>query len=226
MKTSPYPKVMTEAETLAAVNEGLGLCRYGDGEIKIAMGKDAKSQRGDPSLAKALRRILLDPPGNCLVCIPNVRSKTPKAEFWEQYGEPRITRLYDLHRVYGSSFITRPDSAPWIDKPAYWSAMMDCWADRDVVLVRGSSKSLTKADLVLAKSVHEIVVSRQHAWADYGELLASLIGEKRRVILCLGATATVLAWELAAYGVQALDLGHVGMFLRKEGRFDRESFPA
>jgi hypothetical protein len=220
-----YPRVLSERDTLAAVREGLGLARYGDGEIKLARGRDAKSQHGDPVLAKALARILIAPPNNCLVCIPNVASPTPKAAFWTPYGEKQVARLYDPHRVYGSSFITRPDSAPWIDTPDYWAAMIDTWRGLDVVLVRGSSKSLTAADLGAAKSVREMVVSRQHAWDDYGELLATLMGESRRVILCLGATATVLAWELAAYGVQALDLGHVGMFLRKEGRFDRESFP-
>lgn len=221
-----YPRVLSERETLAAVREGLGLARYGDGEIKIARGRDAKSQRGAPDLAKALRRILVSPQTKCLVCIPNVMSQTPKAEFWAQYGsDTKTTRLYDPDRVYGSSFITRPDSAPWIDVPDYWAEVIDTWRGRDVVLVRGSSKSLTAADLGAARSVRELIVSRQHAWEDYPKLLGALIGEQRRVILCLGATATVLAWELAHYGVQALDLGHVGMFLRKEGRFDRASFP-
>ncbi len=134
--------------------------------------------------------------------------------------------MYNHKRVYGSSFITRPDSAPWIDEPAYWQRVIDLWRGRDVVLVRGSSKSLCRADLGLARSVDEIVVSRQHAWADYATLMTRLASEERRVLLCLGATATVLAYDLAALGVHALDLGHIGMFLRKEGRFERESFPA
>ena len=61
-----------------------------------------------------------------------------------------------------------------------------------------------------------------NAWADYPDLMKRLSRERRRVLLCLGATATVLAFDLAAEGVHALDLGHIGMFLRKEGRFERE----
>lgn len=219
-----YPAVLSEVETIQAAHEGRSLARYGDGELKLALGRDAKSQRGNPELAKALRRILAAPPSPCLVCIPNIESATPKAEFWAQYRDARYVRMYSAP-PYGSSFITRPDSAPWIDNPAYWGAVMDLWHGRDVVLVRGSSKSLTAADLSAASHVEEIVVSRQHAWDDYDALRARLDGERRRVLLCLGATATVLAFELARAGVQALDLGHVGMFLRKEGRFDRESFP-
>jgi hypothetical protein len=35
------------------------------------------------------------------------------------------------------------------------------------------------------------------------------------VIICLGPTATVLAERLAKKGVHALDLGHIGMFMRR-----------
>lgn len=223
-----YPRVMDERATLEAAHEGLSLARYGDGELKIALDRDAKSQHGDPVLAKRLRQILVSPPSNCLVCIPNIATDaTPKIEFWRQYRDRKYNRLYS-RGPYGSSFITRPDSAPWIDVPEYWRRVVDLWRGRDVVLVRGSSKSLTAADLVDARSAEEIVVSRQHAWADYGSLMARLVDERggRRVLLCLGATATVLAFDLAEAGVQALDLGHIGMFLRKEGRFERESFPA
>jgi hypothetical protein len=223
----PYPRVLGELATLEAVHVGRSIARYGDGELKIAKGADAKSQAGNPELARRLRAILLDAGERCLVAIPNIATDaTPKLDFWRQYRDQRWTRFYSRGVTYGSSFITRPDSAPWIDNADYWQRVIDLWRGLDVVLVRGSSKSLCAADLVLAKSVDEIVASRQHAWADYPHLMRRLAGEKRRVILCLGATATVLAYDLAALGVHALDLGHIGMFLRKEGRFDRESFPA
>jgi hypothetical protein len=221
------PRVMTERDTLEAMHAGQSIARYGDGELKIAKGADAKSQRGDPELARRLRNILAEKPRRCLVGIPNIATNdTPKVAFWSQYRDRRWTRFYSMNFDYASSFITRPDSAPWIDTPYYWQRVIDLWRDRDVVLVRGSSKSLCAADLALARGVTEIVVSRQHAWADFGALMSQLCGEKRRVLLCLGATATVLAHDLADHGVHALDLGHIGMFLRKEGRFDRESFPA
>lgn len=220
-----YPTVVSELETVEMAHSGLSLARYGDGELKLALGRDAKSQKGDPALARRLREVLKSKIGPCLPCIPNIDAATPKAEFWRTYRDPKYASLYAGDRAFGSSFITRPDSAPWIDAPAYWARVIDLWRKRDVVLVRGSSKSLCASDLGLARSVDEVVVSRQHAWADYPALMARLGGEKRRVLLCLGATATVLAFDLAALGVHALDLGHIGMFLRKEGRFDRESFP-
>ena len=38
------------------------------------------------------------------------------------------------------------------------------------------------------------------------------------VLLCLGPTATVLAVDLCARGVHAVDLGHLGMFWKKRLR--------
>jgi hypothetical protein len=225
-----YPKVMTEGATLAAAGSTknpFSIARFGDGELKLALGRDAKSQAHDPALERELRAILKAPEGPCLVCIPNILTGTPKAEFWDPFLRSPYADLYTSNPnvTYGSAFITRPDSAPWIDNEPYWERVTDLWRHRDVILVRGSSKSLTRSDLREAASVEEIIGPRQHAWSAYGELFKQLRGRKRRVLLCLGATATVLAYRLAREGVQALDLGHIGMFMRREGRFDRESFP-
>lgn len=213
-----YPTVLTEAATLEAAHAGRSLARFGDGELKLALGADAKSQRGDPALAQALRQVLTDTTGPCLPCIPRIADvKGPKEPFWRAYGAPRITRLYAAAGVYGSAFVTRPDSAPHIDAAAYWERVIDLWRGRDVVLVRGSEKSLTAERLAGAHGVREVVGPRQHAWAEAGALFAQLKAETRPVLLCLGATATVLAWRLAHEGVSAQDLGHIGMFLKKRG---------
>lgn len=212
-----YPHVYDEAETMAAAVAGRSIARFGDGELKLAMGRDAKSQRFDGDLKKMLRLVLMDPGGPCLPCIPREIPDGPKAHFWRPYTFTPYTLLYRPDGVYGSAFITRPDSAPGINRRPHWEAMWSLWRDRDVVLVRGSGKSFTRDSLTGANSVHEIISARQHAWEFRMPLFQTLRREKRPVILCLGATATVLAWELAQEGVHAIDLGHAGMFARKIG---------
>jgi len=210
----PYPSVLGEVETMQAVLAGRSLARYGDGELKMASHMAGiKSQRADPGITERLLGILRAS-GDCLVGIPNIHSETPKAEFWAKY-----TRFAWMlaDRPYVSSFVTRPDSAPWINTREYWAALESLWVGQDVTLVRGSSKSLTAEDLVGAREVREIVAPRQHAWFEYDALLAR-IGTPTRAILCLGPTATVMAVDLCAKGVHAIDLGHVGMFLRKVRR--------
>jgi hypothetical protein len=209
----PYPIVLDEFDTLRAVCAGRSLARFGDGEFKLCGGRDIKSQRHDPELGRRLRGILRDS-GDCLVGIPNLRANTPKMKFWTPYLAV-ASLLAD--RPYASAFISRPDSAPWIDTPAYWDALASLWRGQDVTLVRGSEKSLMVGDMVGAGAVTEIVAPRQHAWANYAELLER-IGRPQRALLCLGPTATVLAVDLCARGVHAIDLGHVALFWRKHLR--------
>lgn len=209
-----YPDVLSEIETLKAVVGGRSISRYGDGEFKMCEGSSIKSQRHHPRLQQRLRDIL-QASGDCLIGIPNIRSKTPKADHWNKY-----TRYAGLlsERTYGSAFITRPDSAPWINTPKYWALLESLWKGRSVTLVRGSTKSFTAERLVEsgAGAVTEVVAMRQHAFDEY-ETLLERIGRPERVLLCLGPTATVLAVDLCARGVHAIDLGHAGMFHKKLG---------
>lgn len=214
-----YPSVLGEFETLQHVVAGRSIARYGDGEIKMAAHDTGiKSQEPHPVLSRRLREILHDS-GQCLVGIPNIRSDTPKAEHWGKFmGYGRLLAT----RPYVSAFITRPDSAPWIDTPEYWALLESLWRGQDVTLVRGSGKSFTAERLMDwgARSVQEVQPRpaangrQQHAWAQYDELLER-IGTPARALLCLGPTATVMAVDLCAKGVHAIDAGHLGMFAKK-----------
>jgi hypothetical protein len=215
-----YPtNVLGEYDTLAAIVGGRSIARYGDGEFKMAAhGAGIKSQCANPRLSRRLKEILHES-GECLVGIPNIKEcveKNPnldKVEFWIKQ---RAFWHLLTDREYVSSFITRPDSAPWIDTEEYWSMLESLWRGQDITLVRGSGKSFT-ADRLMeagAKTVREIQAPRQHAWAEYDSLMRK-IGTPDRVLLCLGPTATVMAVDLCAKGVHAIDLGHAGMFHKK-----------
>lgn len=209
-----YPKVIGESETLDRVLAGASLARYGDGEFKMAAhGAGIKSQVAHPVLSRRLREIL-HASGDCLVGIPNIRSDTPKAEFWGKH-----MRFADLlaDRPYVSSFISRPDSAPWIHTDDYWDRLESLWIDQDVTVVRGSGKSLAPEDLLGANEITDVLCRKQHAFQDYDEILER-VGTPTRALICLGPTATVLAVDLCAKGVHAIDLGHVAIFLRKRRR--------
>jgi hypothetical protein len=208
-----YPKVLGEFATLQQVTAGRSISRFGDGEIRQADRVcDIKPQSGDAKLTARLRAILQDS-GNCLVGIPNIHDPGPKAQHWNTY---QVYAKLLADRPYASAFITRPDSAPWINTQEYWDLLQSLWLDREVTLVRGAQKSFT-ADVLYAagaKSVREIIGPPQHAWAIYDQLLNE-IGTPERALLCLGPTATVMAVDLCAKGVHAIDLGHAGMFWKK-----------
>jgi hypothetical protein len=171
-----------------------------------------KSQDSHPELSRRLAAILHES-GDCLVGIPNILSATPKAEFWGRVA-PWAAPLLSPRRLYVSSFISRADSAPWINTVEYWSKVEQLWRGRDVTLVRGSGKAFTPELMPGAGKITEIIGPKNSAWSKYGELLER-IGKPERVLLSLGPTATVLAVELCARGVHAIDVGHCGAFYRR-----------
>lgn len=220
-----YPKIMGEEATLANCSVK-SIARFGDGELRCAVGGGCTSQRPDPKLARELQTILKADNPRCMVGIPNpFHEAAPRRESWIKYTEPKFTSLLADKRTYWSSFITRPDNAPWIDTPAYWDGVRALWRDRDVVLVVGDKKSITTEMIGdEAKSVAEVIGPRQHAYAEIDKLMQEIhlaCGEQTwsTILLCLGTTATVLAWRLSLEGYHALDLGHAGMFMRHAGAY-------
>lgn len=213
-----YPTVLTEDETIDAVLAGRSLARIGDGEIKLARGSSIKAQTFNRDLQGYMRQVCRGSgDGPCMVAIPRVASGPPMP--FERNGyknfclQPQHVAFY-APGVYGSQLVTRPDCAPHIDCPEYWAKIISIWAGRDVVLVRGSGKSLLPENLGAASSVEEIKAEPVEAWADAEGYFQRLRGETRRVLLCVGATGTALAWRLAHEGVHAIDLGGIGRFMR------------
>ena len=219
-----YPDVMTEDQTIAAAAAGVSLSRFGDGELRLAAGGACTSQRAEVGLAEELRTILAKPGRRLLPCIPNIKP-SPRAEWWEEYAKPKYRMLMRLEQ-YGSAFVTRPDNIPTIDRPDYWDKVRSLWSGKDVILVVGDEKSLTPGRMASAKSIAIVKGPRQHAYTELKDIekqvLQHVNGANKRdvpVMMCLGAAATVLAKRLSDKGVWALDLGHVGMFMKHAGAY-------
>ncbi len=206
--------VLGEEYTIRLLLDGFSIARFGDGEINLCFGGLCITQPHSARLSSQLKKLLKNP-GKCLVGIPR-QGSGPKREFWKKYDTDQVISLFKKDHHYASAFITRPDSAPWIDEPYYWKMVRNLWRGKDVTLVRGSEKSLTKELLSEARSVTEIVVQKKDAYSNYDSIMGKVINSSPRlVLLCLGPTATVMANDLCEKGLQALDLGHIGMFLKK-----------
>lgn len=211
-----YPHVLSEDQTINAALAGRSLSRFGDGELRIALGGQAISQAPNAALAAEFRRLLAEPQ-QALVTIPRLTADMPYRWFWSKYEGQRFVDLYK-QPSYGSTFVSRPDCANGIDRPDYWAKVRSLWFGKDVVFVAGDPKAL---DLTGAASVRYIAAPKTDAYARIEQLQEEIGRPTGPVLLCLGATATALAARLANKGVYALDLGHIGMFMRSAGAFAR-----
>jgi hypothetical protein len=216
-----WPSVCDEFETIDAVISGKSLARFGDGEYNIMLGGNCVSQKYDPKLEKELRAVMWGPHKNCIVGTVRKMPESPKNWFWDNITSRKKTD--DLHNPaikYYSAFVTRPDSAPWIITQEYWQKVTSLWRDKDVSLVAGSGRSLTPEKLKLAKSVQLIEATYRDSYAIVSDLEKRCLDSKNHVILlCCGATATVLANRLSPHK-HAIDLGHIGMFEKHYAGFN------
>jgi len=221
-------RILDEEETLDAVLQGGSITRFGDGEFKIAHGAKIKSQEADPELAKRLRWILRRE-GPWITAIPRVIPDTPKGDYWKDFmSRPWVKRYLGSYQ-YGSALITRPDSAPHIMRPEYFKKVTQIWQGRRVCLIwGGSTKSLMPWMLRDAEHLDIITAPGRHAWADHKRILAQVEALPKKpdvCILTLGPTATALVPDIHNMGIQAVDLGHIGMWLRRVMK-ERKGFNA
>lgn len=223
-----YPKVVDENQTVEAVLRGKSITRFGDGEFRLAMGGEQNvSQVNHPKLRRELCEILATAQDFCLVAIPNMSEKYPKWDSWKKYVN-KYPRLLNPSMTYYSAFISRPDSATVIDKPEYYERIESLWRGKDVVLVRGSERSLVegRGPMLSANRVFPVICARRDAYTDIDDIEKVVVAlNVNRVLLCAGAMATVLAYRLARRGFHALDLGHLGYLWRYYASRKRASNP-
>jgi hypothetical protein len=206
-------RVYTEQQTLQLAVEGRSLSRFGDGELRLCLGGRAASQEYNKDLAKELTR-LLTKQTNSLVCLPWPRKGSPKVKNWT-----KICGSYEHlfgKKEYGSAFITRPDSAPWIENQEYIQLLQQLWVGKDVTLLVGERMTSLAPDMLVgAASVRTIIGPQSHAYPSINDLESQVGKTKGPVLMCMGATATCLAERLARKGIHAVDLGHVGWMVRR-----------
>lgn len=227
--------IMTPDETLDRIlRDRCSVCRFGDGEIEMITClecgfDDSRSSAFQPynqALAKRLKEIISEPfyrEHNIIVGLPYVMVdmsglKDEVRKFWR--------RCYVNNRKYLLSWV-RLDSAYadtnftrfYIDftdknKGDYVEKCKKIWDGRDVYFVEGTQSRLGVGNDLFsnARSVKRILGPAINAFESYDQILSAvkeLCPKDGLVLLALGQTATVLAYDLAMAGYQAIDLGHI-----------------
>ena len=217
-------EVQTIDETLDYILEHQSsIARFGDGEAAIMLGQSINYQKYDPKLAEELKFIFNQESNPTLIIglqegLKNRFSFVPDAlAFWRQYLEDyeEFYLEYCKNSWYGSTFISRP-YIDFLDKSkakSQFEKLKKLWEGRDIIIVEGyASRSGVGNDLFDgAKSIKRIICPSRHAYDKKDEIMEAIMNhaDGRLVLLMLGPTAKVLAYELAIKGMQAIDIGHV-----------------
>ncbi|GAL37558.1 glycosyltransferase family 8 [Vibrio maritimus] len=218
------PKVISREQTVKRIHgSGLSISRFGDGEFRIIYGKSISFQEYDSRLKSRLIEVIKSKNQRHMVCIPDVFSSLDKFNenakfFWSEYVSYHRYKIYSLltrRFIYGDSLVTRP-YMDRIDKDKsylHFKNLMSIWRDKDLLIVEGRYSRLGVGNDLFAesKSIKRILCPEQNCFSYYDNILASVLDESRErlVLIALGPTATVLAYDLCLKGVQALDIGHL-----------------
>jgi hypothetical protein len=210
-----WPLVQDEFRTLAMLQQGYSIARFGDGEFKMMDGAGYVREPPNKALAHELRQVLRRPHQKCLRGIPTFDPRSPKYPTWQKHIA-RFDRLMKHARGdFYSAFISRPDSAPWIRNLEYAREFEKLWRGKRVALLCEKSSGALRA-VGAASSVDHVECPSHEAYAKIDWFERQLLRNGSDIILmACGMTATCLANRFAKHGVQAIDFGSGGSFLAK-----------
>ncbi len=220
-----FPKILSwEKAVEQIVKYGKSMSRFGDGEFDLMLGKKHTFQAYDPDLIKKMKEVLRSRLDNLIVGLPDIYGdfEGRTADFVEWFrkhlhngGRQEEYELIDMDKEYYDSFMTRPYRT-YLDKEhagKKFALIKTIWQDRDLTIIEGEKTRLGVGNDLFnnAKSCIRILGPCLSAYSRYKELLNEALktDKSRLVLIAMGATATVMAYDLAKQGYQAVDIGHI-----------------
>ncbi|MGN0436805.1 MAG: SP_1767 family glycosyltransferase [Wujia sp.] len=225
-----YPIVESGDKAIDRIlNEGMSMSRFGDGEFAVIAGVNRqKFQHADEQLSERLKEVLKSNKDNVLICIADTYGDLSKYNDECRYNiraymteevRKQHYELLDMNRTYYDTYLTRPyasyrDNNTDAPKKRF-EKLKKIWDGRKLLIVEGEKTRMGVGNDLFdnADSIIRILGPAEHAFDRYDDILAEVLKQdkERLVLIAMGATATVLAYDLACVGFQALDIGHIDM---------------
>ncbi len=209
------------------INEGKSMSRFGDGEFAVIAGDNRqKFQRADSKLGERLKQVLASDLDNLILCIADTYGDLSKYNddcryniraYMSEAVRAQHYELLDMDRTYYDTYVTRP-YASYVDNNTdapknRFNKLKKIWQGRKLLIVEGEKTRMGVGNDLFAQAddIKRILGPAVDAFDRYDEILeaARIHGKDRLVLIAMGATATVLAYDLAKEGIQAIDIGHI-----------------
>lgn len=216
-------KIMSSMDSIRYIIEHkCSLSRFGDGKLDSIEGLGGEYQQPSSKLSAMLLECLQSDLPNHRVAIPhhlNHYEGKPKQGFWTNYvvgHHKKFLSWLSFDKVYLDTQLTRfyyehKDKSHCAEHIAL---IKKIWDGRDVVIVEGKqTRSGIGNDLYSnTRSIQRILGPSLSGFSKYDEIydfIVKNVDKDKLILLSFGITATVLSYELAKIGYQAIDLGHL-----------------
>lgn len=216
--------ILSSEETINQIcQKRLSVSRFGDGELYIIQGRDIGFQEYTPELAERLTEAIKALSKTHIVCIPyslvDVQPYVITAQIFWKYSfiksQKKWNSLLSLDKIYGDSLFTRfyIDMRDKTRIEETVKLLKKIWEKRDLLIAEGVRSKLGVGNNLFenANSIRRILCPAENSYSYYNSILSAiqLYNKKLLVLIALGPTATVLAYDLHAIGYQAIDIGHI-----------------
>lgn len=225
-KVIGHYKIANPDETVSElISKSKSITRFGDGEFDFIYGKGMNYQKYDKKLANRLQEVLNSNEEDLLIGIPDAVNVEylelytgPAIDFWPDWINKfkfRLVKLLDRNKQYYSTQITRfyMDYKDKSNKQEYVDKIKKIWNNKEVVVIEGEQSRLGVGNDLFdnVKLLQRIICPSENAFEKYNGILeeALKIDKGKLLLLALGPTATVLAYDLYKKGYRVIDIGHI-----------------
>lgn len=225
IKKVPY---IEPAESLLRkiINDRSSLSRFGDGEFEMMRGRTRPwFQKPNNILKERLIEILNARNPEVNIAIPQNYTGFDRytenaadgiRKYMSEGTRAAIFGFLDMKRIYYDTYVTRPYMI-YRDKrnaDLLFPLWKKIWEDRSIVIVEGKyGRNGINNDLFAgAKRIRRIVCPVKNAWSAYDKIKNAVESNAENddlICISLGPAATVLAYDLAQMGFQAIDIGQI-----------------
>ncbi|MDM0963116.1 SP_1767 family glycosyltransferase [Clostridium perfringens] len=207
------------------LKEKYSLSRFGDGELRLICGKDISFQKYNKNLSDRLKEILISQTNDkkILIAIPNVFDTLDiyvdkSKEYWTEqlfFYKDKWISLLNENAEYYDAFISRPYMIYRNKNNCKYKfkKIKEIWKEKKIVIIEGEKSKLGVGNDLFksCKSIERIICPSKDAFSKYNEIfeVARKIPKDKIILIALGPTASILAYDLSNIGLQAIDIGHI-----------------
>ena len=224
----PPVKIKSAKELLEKIiDKKCSLCRFGDGEFDIILNHERSwFQKCNVEMGDRLKKILHSNNENILIAIAdnygnldkyNDRAADVIRQYMTKEKRQEHMSLLDLSKEYYDAYVSRAYMM-YRNRDENASIIFNLYKrlfkHRDILIIEGENTKtgVNNGLLDSAHSIRRILCPDTNAYSVYDKILnkarESALSDDL-ILITLGPTATILAYDLAMEGHQAIDFGQV-----------------